>query len=108
MSKYQGRGSVGASTSIIIDTRSEEQKNAYQKKGRQKNKRAKTCMNCPDNEEGFCKKYKEWCTQVNYICTGEKGPYYNTSPIKKKGFKKQKKKDKKKIRNKQHRDATAL
>lgn len=44
-------------------------------------KRAKICISCKDNNEGFCMKHKEWCYKVNYICLGIKNPYEYIMPI---------------------------
>ena len=66
-------------------TRSKKTKSFIAKKDGQKNKRAKVCLNCVDNKEGFCSKFKNWCSKVNYICAGEANPYKNTiKPINKK------------------------
>lgn len=44
------------------------------KKDYQKKKRAKTCIDCESNQEGYCNKHKNWCGKVNYICLGIKNP----------------------------------
>lgn len=60
-------------------TRSEKTKKFIQKKDIQKKKRAKNCINCEDNKEGYCNKHKNWCGKVNYICLGVSNPYENIS-----------------------------
>jgi hypothetical protein len=50
------------------------------KKDYQKKKRAKTCIGCESNQEGYCNKHKNWCGKVNYICLGIKNPYEYKPP----------------------------
>lgn len=60
-----------------------EKKKRYattKKKDNQKLKRAKVCIDCEKNNEGFCNKYREWCFKVNYICLGIKNPYEYKMP----------------------------
>lgn len=40
-----------------------------------KNKRAEICIDCGNNEDGYCKKHLNWCSKVNYICNGDNEPY---------------------------------
>lgn len=42
---------------------------------REKKERAKICLNCNYNYEGYCNKFKAWGFKVNYICNGTKNPY---------------------------------
>lgn len=59
----------------LINTRSKKHYAITQKKDNQKVKRAKICIGCKSNQEGYCNKHKEWCFKVNYICLGIKDPY---------------------------------
>jgi len=43
-------------------------KSKLKKKDYLKRKRAKICLNCSSNKDGYCFKYKNWCSRVNYIC----------------------------------------
>jgi hypothetical protein len=53
------------------------------KKDSEKKKRAKVCIGCESNQEGYCIKHKSWCGKVNYICLGIKNPYeYKTTESK--------------------------
>lgn len=52
------------------------------KKDAQKKKRAKVCIDCESNQEGYCIKHKAWCGKVNYICLGIKNPRYKNSESK--------------------------
>lgn len=73
-------------------TRDKRTKIFILKKDTQKKKRSKICIDCENNNEGFCKKHKNWCGKVNYICLGINNPYKNISKSNK---------NKKKKRNKQ-------
>ena len=67
------KGSTGVSMQgQIIDTKkkSKEQKRKYYKKVATKKKLAEVCLECESNQEGFCNKYKGWCSKVNYRCNG--------------------------------------
>ena len=66
---------TGTNTSIIINTRDSKHYRITEKKDRQKKNRAETCIECNNNEDGWCKKHKNWCGKVNYICLGVKDPY---------------------------------
>ena len=67
---------TGTSMSSIINTRSKEHYAIMKKKDTQKRKRAKVCIDCKNNNDGFCNKHKNWCGKVNYICIeGAKNPY---------------------------------
>lgn len=72
--------------SKIINTRDKKHYAIQNKNNSEKNNRAEICISCKDNNEGFCKKHKNWCGKVNYICNGSKNPYkteYDFSKIKK-------------------------
>ena len=80
---------TGVNTSTVINTRGAEHYAIMKKKDTQKKNRAKTCVDCKDNNEGYCSKHKGWCNSVNYICSGAKNPYeYKIAPKKKKSHKK--------------------
>ncbi|BAB80802.1 hypothetical protein P5F52_04485 [Clostridium perfringens] len=66
---------TGTNTSIIINTRDSKHYRITEKKDRQKKSRAEICIECNNNEDGWCKKHKNWCGKVNYICLGVKDPY---------------------------------
>lgn len=51
-------------------TRTLETKKFIRKKDNIKKKNAKVCLDCSDNKEGFCEKYRAWCSKVNYRCNG--------------------------------------
>lgn len=59
---------TGVNESTIIDIRSENHHKIVKEVDTNKKKRAKTCIECKDNKEGYCFKYKGWCNSVNYIC----------------------------------------
>lgn len=97
---------TGTNTGIIINTRDKKHYSITKKKDEEKKKRAKICIECEFNEEGWCKKHKNWGYKVNYICLGVKDPYekfnngynfINNKKYKKKNTKKTKYKKKKKI-----------
>ena len=75
----------------LINTRSKKHYAITQKKDNQKIKRAKICIGCESNQEGYCNKHKEWCFKVNYICLGVKNPYEYKPPMPKSNPKKKKK-----------------
>lgn len=64
----------------LINTRSKEHYAITKKKDNQKIKRAKSCIDCESNQEGYCNKHKNWCGKVNYICLGIKNPYEYKPP----------------------------
>ena len=66
---------TGVSMSTIINTRSKKHYAIMAKKDNEKKKRAKICIGCEFNHNSFCRKHKENCFQVNYICLGVKNPY---------------------------------
>lgn len=70
-----GKGTIGVNTGTIIHTRTKKTQQLINKKDSQKRKRAKNCINCKYNKEGFCNKYNSWCHGVNYICAGTENPY---------------------------------
>lgn len=51
-------------------TRTEKKKKFIKHINNVKKKNAKICLNCQDNKEGYCNKYKGWCNKVNYQCNG--------------------------------------
>lgn len=71
---------TGTSMSGVINTRSKKHYAITQKKDNQKIKRAKICIECKSNQEGYCNKHKNWCGKVNYICLGIKDPYEYKPP----------------------------
>jgi hypothetical protein len=75
---------------IIRTRRSKKNYAVIQKKNSQKIKRAKICIECESNTEGYCNKHKEWCFKVNYICLGAKNPYEYKPPKTKLKIKKKK------------------
>nr|DAE48195.1 MAG TPA: hypothetical protein [Caudoviricetes sp.] len=89
---------TGVNTGTIIHVENTPIIKRANKKSVLRNKRAKICIDCKDNEEGFCKKHKGWCGRVNYICLGIKDPYeYKQLKLDKKDRKN--KKVKKKVNN---------
>lgn len=40
----------------------------YPKSDLKKRKKAKICISCDFNQEGYCSKYKRWCNTVNDLC----------------------------------------
>lgn len=83
------RGKTGTSMSRIINTRSKKHHVMMKKTEAKKQKRATLCLKCGSNDRGFCKKYNNWCTKVNYICAGEKNPYEYKMPTIKDSINKQ-------------------
>lgn len=82
---------TGVSTSIIVKTRDEKHYAIMKKKDTEKKNRAKICISCDNNSDGFCSKHKEWCVKTNWICLGIKNPYeYKMPPSKKKKISKKK------------------
>lgn len=78
---------------IIITSKAIDKRKIQIKKSKERKERAKICLNCKSNEEGFCKKYSSWCGRVNYICLGIKNPYeYKMPQSNNKNSKKNKKK----------------
>lgn len=75
-------------TSMVTNPRSKQYYENMRKKNSQKKKRAKICIDCENNKEGFCLKHKEWCDRVNYICAGVDDPYEYKPPESKKKVKK--------------------
>lgn len=76
---------TGTSMSMIINTRRKKDKEYFQRRYIENKKRAKICLECESNKEGFCKKHTEWCNMVNWICLGIDNPYrFTTSKPKKK------------------------
>ncbi|MEG0297656.1 MAG: hypothetical protein RR620_13130 [Clostridium sp.] len=59
------------------------------KKTRNKNKikqklkidKAKICLSCENNTEGYCSKHKGWCRLVNYICQDKDKPVVITDVL---------------------------
>lgn len=76
-------------------TRTLETKKFIRKKDNIKKKNAKVCLDCSDNKEGFCEKYRAWCSKVNYRCNG-----YNMSYDEVLRLQREKKKNSKKVNNK--------
>lgn len=101
---------TGVTTSVIIHANDKKRKEIQIKKSNARSKRAKICVDCESNEEGFCKKHNAWCGRVNYICLGIKNPYEYKIPKgnSKKGISKKKhqKLKKKKKFNKGARNST--
>lgn len=66
---------TGVNTGTIIHVEdSPIMKRAF-KKSASRQKRAKVCIDCSSNKDGYCNKHKAWCGKVNYICLGIKNPY---------------------------------
>ena len=90
---------TGTNTSTIIHVNRID--NIAYKKSAGRKRRAKICVNCESNKEGWCLKFSEWCGKVNYICLNIKNPYEYKPPkpknnnVKDKKNKKAKKKAKK-------------
>ena len=51
-------------------TRSEKTKKFIRKIDNIKKKNSKICLECENNKEGYCQKFKSWCGKVNYKCNG--------------------------------------
>lgn len=82
----------------IIYTRTRKKQQFINKIDRIKKKYAKVCIGCEDNREGYCDKFKGWCSKVNYHCNGETISYeeqIQKNKIKYKSKKSNKKKSKK-------------
>lgn len=45
--------------------------NKLKKKQTKKKQKAKKCINCTNNINGYCKRHNSWAHAVNEICTGE-------------------------------------
>jgi len=41
----------------------------YFSKNRNSKKIYKECINCGDNDKGFCRHYNKWCNLCSYLCT---------------------------------------
>lgn len=86
---------TGVNTGTIIHVEdSPIMKRAF-KKSELRQKRAKVCIDCSSNEDGYCKKHNGWCGRVNYICLGIKNPYEYKPPKAVKKDRKNKKAQKK-------------
>ncbi|GAA0695914.1 MULTISPECIES: hypothetical protein [Clostridium] len=84
---------TGTSMSNIIVTKKATDKRMIEiKKSNARKKRAAICIECESNNDGYCKKYSEWCGRVNYICLGIKDPYEYKIPKPKKSSQGKKKK----------------
>lgn len=92
-------GKTGTNTGTIIHTRDSKHYAIQKKEDTKKKKKANICIECKDNNDGYCNKHKEWCSQVNHICNGTKDPY-EYKLFKKKSNPKNKKKVKPKKKNK--------
>lgn len=72
---------TGTSMSTIIVTKKAEDKKIIEyKKAQARTNRAKICLECKDNADGWCNKHKSWCGRVNYICLDIKNPYEYKMP----------------------------
>lgn len=95
-------GKTGTSMNIEVNKkmleRLEKKKLIQYKKSSARNSRAKICIECEYNNEGYCSKHKAWCGRVNYICLGIKDPYEYKMPKSKTPVKKKKKKKKHKTK----------
>lgn len=81
-------------------TRSDKTKKFIRHIDNVKKKNAKVCLECENNKEGFCDKFKGWCNKVNYKCNGFEMSYQdkiNKSRSNKKPKKKPKKNTNKKV-----------
>lgn len=81
---------TGTSMSSIVITKKAIDKI---KKSEEKNKRAKICIDCRCNQNGYCLEHSAMCYRVNYICLGIKDPYEYKMPKAKTSVKKKKKKN---------------
>lgn len=53
----------------IVHTRDSKKHHEFiMKKEHVKRKRAKVCISCENNEDGFCSKHGAWCSIVNLKC----------------------------------------
>lgn len=52
-------------------TRTKKKQQFINKIDRVKKKDAKVCVECEDNREGYCNRFKGWCSRVNYHCNGK-------------------------------------
>ena len=64
MSKHTGC-SMNGTMEYIID---KKRRKAINKKQSNKKKKAKVCLKCECNNEGWCTKYRQWCNKVNDRC----------------------------------------
>lgn len=53
---------------VIIHTRTAKVKKYEKKKNSLKEKRAKQCIDCESNKEGFCNKHLKWCSVARLQC----------------------------------------
>lgn len=81
---------TGVSTGTIINVSNSPIFNKVKKMAKDAEKRAKSCIGCKDNKEGWCDKHNGWCGKVNFICLGIKDPYTYKPPKSKKKSKKKK------------------
>lgn len=73
---------TGCNTSTIIHMENSPIMKKVVKKSTLRQKRAKICIKCESNNEGFCEKHHAWCGRANYICLGIKNPYEYKVPSK--------------------------
>lgn len=66
---------TGTNTGTIIHMENSPIIKKANKKSASRGKRAKICIECKSNKEGYCSKHNNWCGKVNYICLGIKNPY---------------------------------
>jgi len=59
------KGATGVNTGTVIRTKTKKARVIEYNKQRKKIKRAKKCISCTYNKEGFCTTQKEWCSLVN-------------------------------------------
>lgn len=59
------RGKTGANTSTIVNTMTKKRKIASYRKQNKKNKRAKRCMSCSNCDNGYCNRFKQWCSSMD-------------------------------------------
>ena len=82
-------------------TRSDKTKKFIRHIDSVKKKNAKVCLDCESNKEGFCEKFKGWCSKVNYKCNGFEMSYQDK--LQQDKFKHQLKKERRSLRNKKQR-----
>ena len=64
--KNMAKGGTGANTGTIISTRTKQRAAIDYSKARRKKKKADRCKNCHWNENGFCRRFKAWCSTVSH------------------------------------------
>lgn len=55
------KGEIGTNTGTIISVKTKQRTAIEYSKQRKKEKKANKCLRCYWNNDGFCKRTKEWC-----------------------------------------------